>query len=65
MALSASVLKGLIVTELAAQGFVATGQHARIEKMAAAIAAAVVAHITASANVVVPGGSSAGTYKVS
>lgn len=65
MALSTNVLKGLIVSELVNQGFVETGQHARIEKMAAAIAAAVVTHVTASADVVVTGGSSAGTYKVS
>lgn len=65
MALNAGVLKGLIVSELVNQGFVSTGGHARIEKMADAIATAVVAHITAAADVVVAGGSSAGTYKVS
>jgi len=49
MALSASVLEALIISELQSQGFITTGTHAFAQKMAAAVAAAVVTHITTSA----------------
>lgn len=64
MSLSNSALKGLIVGEMTAQGIEVAGDHAWAEKLAEAVANAVVAHITASAQVTVSGGSSAGTYKV-
>ncbi|WP_440055498.1 hypothetical protein ACSLBF_04980 [Pseudoalteromonas sp. T1lg65] len=65
MALSAGALEGLIKSELEANGFVLSGEHAVAGKMATAIAKAVVDHITQSAQVTVAGGSSAGAYKVS
>lgn len=65
MALSNSTLKSMIVSELQALGFVTSGEHARAEQLAEAIANAVVSHITSSAEVAVTGGSSAGPYKVS
>jgi hypothetical protein len=65
MALSDSVLKELIVTEMESKGFVTSGEHARSEQLAEAIAKAVVSHITSSADVAVTAGSSAGSYKVS
>lgn len=65
MALNKSTLKGLVITEMTAQGIKVSGEHAWAEKLATAIANAVVAHITASAQVAVTGGSSSGTYKVS
>lgn len=64
MALSDSTLKSMIVSELQAQGFVTSGEHARSEQLAEAIAKAVVAHITSAAVVNVISGSSAGSYKV-
>ncbi len=64
MALSASAIEGLIISNLKAAGFNTTGKHSRSAVMAKAIADAVVTHITASAQVSVPGGSSAGNYKV-
>lgn len=65
MALSKSSLKSKIVTELKAQGFTTEGEHAYAAKMAEAIANAVIHEITSSCQVVVTGGSSSGTYKVS
>ncbi|MBK1690982.1 hypothetical protein [Ectothiorhodospira mobilis] len=64
MALSASTLEGLILQELEANGIVTTGQYARTQELAEAIATAVVEHIQAAAEVPVTGGSSAGTYPV-
>jgi hypothetical protein len=64
MALSAEVLKASIVSECEAQGFVSTGEYARIAQLAEAIANAVVQHITEAASVPVTSGSSAGAYKV-
>ncbi|WP_417536831.1 hypothetical protein [Methylophaga sp.] len=64
MALSAGTLKLLIVSECEAQGFVSTGEYARISQLAEAIANAVVKHITEAASVPVTSGSSAGAYKV-
>lgn len=49
MALSKAQLKGRIETELQAQGFTITGQHAWASKMAQAIASAVIDEIQANA----------------
>ena len=64
MALSESSLKGRIITEFEAQGATATGKHSWVEKMAEAIANAVVDEVQQNAEVPVTGGSSAGNYKV-
>lgn len=64
MALRKSRLKGRIITEFEAQGATATGKHSWVEKMAEAIANAVVDEVQQNAQVPVTGGSSAGTYKV-
>lgn len=64
MSLNKNTLKGLVISEMTAQGIKVSGEHAWAEKLATAIANAVVGHITASAQVRVNGGSSAGTYKV-
>ena len=64
MALSADALKGLILTNLSASGFVPGGEHGKAELLAEAIALAVVSHIQSNAQVIVPGGSSAGAYSV-
>jgi len=64
MALSKATLKGLIITNLEAHGFKPGGTHGMAEKMAQAVADAVVDHIQATSEVSVPGGSSSGTYKV-
>lgn len=52
MALSASTLKGLIISELNAQGFSTGDKNCSATKMATAIANAVVAHIVAAAELV-------------
>ncbi|MDP2401635.1 MAG: hypothetical protein Q8M66_06620 [Actinomycetota bacterium] len=49
MALSSTVLEGLIIAELNSLGIVTTGEHARAQLMAKAVATAVVAHIKAAA----------------
>ncbi len=64
MAISKASLKSKIVSELESQGFVVTGPHAMVGKMAEAIANAVIDEITSNAEVAVIGGSSAGSYKV-
>lgn len=64
MALSKSSLKGRIITEFEAQGATATGQYSWVEKMAEAIANAVVDEVQQNAQVPVTSGSSAGTYQV-
>ena len=64
MALSKSQLKGRIVSEMQAQGATASGEHSWVNRMAEAIANAVVDEVQANADVPVTGGSSAGTYKV-
>ena len=64
MALSKSSLKGRIITEFEARGATATGKYSWVEKMAEAIANAVVDEVQQSAQVPVSGGSSAGSYKV-
>lgn len=53
MALSASALKELIISEFVAQGFdISGGGHGWADRLAAAVANAVVAHITSSARAV-------------
>lgn len=64
MALSKSALKGRIVSEMQAQGATATGEHSWVNRMAEAIASAVVDEIQGNAEVPVTSGSSAGKYKV-
>lgn len=51
MALNAATLEGMIIAELNGLGIVTTGQHAKAQLMAKAVANAVVAHITAAAEV--------------
>lgn len=64
MALSKGDLKGRIISEMVAQGATATGEHSWVERLAEVIANAVVDEVTSNAEVVVSGGSSAGTYPV-
>lgn len=64
MALDKAGLKGRIVSEMEAMGATATGEHSWVERMAEALANAVVDEIQSNAQVPVTGGSSAGTYKV-
>lgn len=64
MALSKSQLKNRIVTEMEAQGATANGEHSWVNRMAEAIANAVVDEIQSNAEVPVTGGSSAGNYGV-
>lgn len=64
MPVTAASLKALIVTEMEAQGANASGEHSWVEKLAEAIANAVVTEIQLNAQVVVNTGSSAGTYPV-
>ncbi|MEX0738173.1 MAG: hypothetical protein WD071_02415 [Pseudohongiella sp.] len=64
MALDKSALKGRIVSEMEAMGATSTGEHSWVERMAEALANAVVDEIQSNAQVPVTGGSSAGTYKV-
>jgi hypothetical protein len=64
MALSKSALKGRIVSEMQAQGATATGEHSWVNKLAEAVANAVVDEVQSNAEVPVAGGSSSGTYKV-
>jgi hypothetical protein len=52
MALNAAALKGLIETELTAQGFHLGNEFCYASKMATAIANAVVAHIVAASELV-------------
>lgn len=64
MALSKSQLKNRIITEMESQGATSTGQYSWVDRMAEAIANAVVDEIKNNAQVPVTGGSSAGTYRV-
>lgn len=64
MALSKAQLKNRIITEMQAQGATATGEHSWVNRMAEAIANAVVDEVQSNAEVPVTGGSSAGNYKV-
>jgi hypothetical protein len=64
MALSKSALKSRIISEMKAQGATAAGEHSWVNRMAEAIANAVVDEVQSNAEVPVTGGSSAGNYKV-
>lgn len=64
MALSKAQLKSRIVQEMERQGATATGEHSWLNRMAEAIANAVVDEVQSNAEVPVTGGSSAGNYKV-
>lgn len=64
MALSKASLKERLITELQAQGFVTEGEHAMAQKMAEAIANAVVDEILQNAIVSVTSGSSIGKYEI-
>ena len=64
MALSKAQLKNRIISEMQAQGATATGEHSWVNRMAEAIANAVVDEVQNNAEVPVTGGSSAGNYKV-
>lgn len=64
MALSKVDLKNRIITEMEAIGAKASGEHSWVERMAEALANAVVDEIQQNAQVPVSGGSSAGTYQV-
>ncbi|MBY7898708.1 hypothetical protein KW478_19630 [Vibrio fluvialis] len=64
MALSKSSLKDRIISELQSQGFVTEGEHAMVQKMAEAIANAVVDEIQANAKANVTSGSSAGSWSI-
>ncbi len=64
MPLSKDQLKGRIVSEMQAIGASTAGPHSWVERMADAIATAVVDEIQQNAQVPVTAGSSAGTYKV-
>ncbi|MCK0744107.1 MULTISPECIES: hypothetical protein [Chromohalobacter] len=64
MALSKSQLKSRIVSEMRAQGATATGEYSWVNRMAEAIANAVVDEVQSNAEVPVTGGSSSGTYEV-
>ena len=64
MALSSTSLKAKIATELENAGFVLTGEHAQSAAMAEAIANAVIDEIKSNGTVLVTGGSSSGSYKI-
>jgi len=64
MALSKDALKGRIVSEMESQGATATGEYSWVNRMAEAIANAVVDEIHSNAQVPVSSGSSAGNYPV-
>jgi hypothetical protein len=64
MALSKSALKSRIVSEMKAQGATETGEFSWVNRLAEAIANAVVDEVQSNAEVPVTGGSSAGNYKV-
>lgn len=64
MALSKSALKGRIISEFEKLGATSEGPHSWVDKMAAAIANAVVDEIQSNAKAVVSGGSSAGQHPI-
>lgn len=64
MALSKGQLKSRIVSEMQAQGATASGEYSWVNRMAEAIANAVVDEVQSNAEVPVTVGSSSGTYKV-
>lgn len=64
MALSKEQLRSRIVSEMRAQGAEPAGEYSWVNRMATAIANAVVDEIQSNAEVPITGGSSAGTYEV-
>lgn len=64
MALNNASLRDKIIAELTAQGFVTSGEHAMAQKMAQAIANAVISEIQTNAKANVTGGSSAGLWSI-
>ena len=64
MALSKSALRSRIISEMKAQGATETGEFSWVNRLAEAIANAVVDEVQSNAEVPVTGGSSAGNYKV-
>lgn len=64
MALSKPQLKQRIITEMQAQGANPSGAHSWVDRMAEAIANAVVDEVQRNAVVNVAGGSSSGSYRV-
>lgn len=64
MAMNTATLATEIESELKAQGFITSGDHAKAEKLCTAIANAVVNHIKANAKAVVASGSSAGQHSI-
>lgn len=64
MALSKSTLKSRIVSEFEAVGAKSAGDHSWVDKMATAIANAVVDEIKANAKAAIAGGSSAGKHPI-
>lgn len=64
MALDKAQLKNRIVSEMEALGATSSGQHSWVERMAQAIANAVVDEIQTNATAEVSGGSSAGSWPV-
>lgn len=64
MALNKGQLKNRIVAEMEAQGATSTGDYSWVNRLAEAIANAVVDEIQANAKATVSGGSSAGNWPV-
>jgi len=64
MALNKGQLKSRIITEMEAQGATSTGEYSWVNKLAEAIANAVVDEIQANAKATVSAGSSAGNWPV-
>lgn len=64
MALSADLLTSEILEALINKGIITSGEYAKSDAFASAVAEAVVKHVTQAAEIVVSGGSSAGKYKV-
>lgn len=64
MSLSKSSLKQRIIAELQGQGFTTTGNHAKSDELATALANAIVDEITANAKALVSSGSSAGSWPI-
>lgn len=62
MALNRATLKGLIVTEMQSQGFTTSGAYAFGDKLAEAIANAIVTHITTDALVTTTSGAPNGEH---
>lgn len=64
MAMNEGTLKNLMISKLQSAGFDTNNNHSKTAEFCAAIAAAVVEHIQASAKAVVASGSSAGQHPI-